>query len=207
MESMARNNQKKCDICGKEYRSDYLKKHKEICKKKVIPASRHEKRGKKSVRNFKKPIVKKNGGIEKYFSSTDNDPVVTEAETTVISSDSDIVSEADTNVISSDSDSDSENKASDEVMQGLRDLGKKNLTTNVISKCEWCNTDVIDLEHHKKTCNMKKVPCFKCKKEYPTYFIKAHFKKCKGRPTEDQEDSQGTQNKEERKKRKNRKKE
>ena len=116
----------------------------------MIPASRHEKRGKKSVRNFEKPIVKKNGGIEKYFSSTDNDPVVTEAETTLISSDFDIVSEADTNVISSDSDSDSENKASDEVKQRLRDLGKKNLTTNVISKCEWCNTDVIDLEHHKK---------------------------------------------------------
>lgn len=163
----------KCDICGKEYRSDYLKKHKEICKKKVLPASRHDKRtSKKSVRNFKKPVVKGNG-IEKYFSSTEHETTVSELDSTYIIS----------------SESESEEKASDEVMQRLRDMGMK-LKTNVISKCEWCSTDVIDLKHHQKTCNMKKVPCFRCKKEYPTYFIKAHFQKCKGGEAENEADAQ-----------------
>lgn len=183
----------KCDICGKEYRSDYLKKHKEICKKKVLPAVRHDKRtSKKSVRNFKKPVVKGNG-IEKYFSSTEHET-------------SSVVSELDTTYVIS-SESETEEKASDEVMQRLRDMGMK-LKTNVISKCEWCSTDVIDLQHHQKTCNMKKVPCFRCKKEYPTYFIKAHFQKCKGGEKENEADSQGTgrdKKKVDKKKRKKRK--
>lgn len=189
VDGMGRNKQKKCDLCGKDYRSDYLKKHKEICKKRITSVLSKGKT-KKSVRNFKKPVVKGNG-IEKYFSSTEHETSV--------------VSELDTTYIIS-SESESEEKASEEVMKRLRQMGMK-LKTNVISKCEWCNVDVIDLEHHKKNCNMKKVPCFKCKKEYPTYFIKAHFQKCKGIAKEENKaDSQNSRTEEKKKRKKCKKK-
>lgn len=179
-----------CGICKKEFRSDKLKTHREVCKKKIPVAKPPKGQRKKETCKFckkkferikkhvclskrkYKPSKNDVDDIKKYFKNKKKNPFIeSEAdisiETITISDDDDAsVHESDDNFIDDDTEivddpSVYQRKDNDEFRERLRDLGHTIETDDPV-RCKWCNEDVFNITEHEKNCTHKKFPCFRC---------------------------------------------
>lgn len=83
----------------------------------------------------------------------------------------------------------------DEVRDRLRQLGMNIPIGAKPQLCNWCNETSYNLPEHKEQCNNKHVKCYACKEEYPTQFIRAHFKNCDKRKGKKKNDGKKKDNK------------
>lgn len=196
-----------CDLCKKVFRSDKLKKHREVCKKRLPPAKPPKNQRKKetcpyckkkferlakhacSAKKYKPK--KKPDDLKKFFPNKKN-----------IKSSSDLSDVSIAITISDEERSEEEQEResdreflndteeiiesptehrrvdNDEVRERLRDLGHT-IEMETPQKCRWCEEDVYNITEHEKNCQHKKFPCFNCGMLFTPLVIKAHHKICK----------------------------
>lgn len=204
-----RNKKTICDLCNKEMRSDKLKKHKESCKKRILPlkkkqedrlrmdceyCKKHYERHYikkhmeicKKKRNYKPP--KKTADIKDYFKNKKNKNyfVVTEAEEdgVVEISDSEIEeeNEDDRNFIDDSEvteDADLHRQKDNDEVRERLRDLGMEITNETAEKCKWCEEEFYNLEEHEKKCDKKTFNCYNCGEKFPANVIKTHYRLCK----------------------------
>lgn len=203
-----RNQKLPCDICHKEFRSDKLKKHREVCKKRLPPAKPPKSQRKKetcpyckkkferlakhacSAKKYKPK--KRPDNLKKFFPNKKNIKSCSDLSdvsiTTITISDEERSEEeqerqSDREFIDDDTEvieSATEHRRvdNDEVRDRLKDLGME-IETETAIKCKWCEEEVYNITEHEKNCKEKKLPCFRCGELFPPHVIKVHHRLCK----------------------------
>ena len=152
-------------------RSDKIKKHKEVCKKK------------QEKRNNKENVPPKNTFIvteaECSDSNSDHEKEIqeTEEDRNFIDNDEQVSEDEmwHVNVDLLDENHPNHMSEVDQRLEQLKKVREKNQ-----KKCKHCEGWIKkDDDKHEKNCKYRKVPCFKCKEEIPIVHIKKHIKECK----------------------------
>lgn len=205
---MGRNKKIFCDLCNKEFRSDKLKKHKEVCMRRILPRKddkllldceychkhyeRHYVKKHMEICKKKRNYKPKGKDIKSFFKNkktllpVSNPFVITEAdqdEVVEISDDEHEEENEEDRLFIDDGEisDDAEShrkKDNDEVRERLRALGMK-ITSEIPEKCKWCGEEQYNLAEHEEKCDKKTYNCFNCGEKFPAFVIKGHYRLCK----------------------------
>lgn len=156
----------KCELCLKEFRSDYLKKHKIKCKKKNDKENEH--RQKKKKKNKRPPLGRSFIDNEAVNEDSDNELEIVTEETP-----------EDRAFINDQSESDTDEVR--ERLEMLRRAHEEHLRDHI--PCKHCKIYIKNSEHsgHEMNCKERLVNCFKCGKQCYIYEIKKHIADCRGK--------------------------
>lgn len=156
----------KCVWCEKEFRSDYLKKHKEKCKKK----SDKENIG-------PKPPKKKNNRPPLGQSFIDNEAVNSESDNETVPEET----QADRDFIDDEYHSEDNSEEVRIRLAQLQRAQEERLRDH--TECKHCKTYYpnAEISAHQANCKERKVNCFKCTRECYIYEIKKHIRDCRGK--------------------------
>lgn len=160
-----RHRQLDCEYCLKTYRSDYLKKHKAVCKKK------------KEIDN-NSPTTEVLADIGRDLVQTF---IINEAVNSDSENESEIIPEETQEDIDFIDDEFSEDN-SEEVRLRLAQLQRaQDERLRDHSECKHCKVYYPNTEHaaHESNCKERKVPCYKCGKHYYIFEIKKHYRDCR----------------------------
>lgn len=158
-----------CEYCLKKFRSDYLKKHKEKCKKKCDKENIHP-RTEKLLCSLGKTLVETFLANEAVNSDSENELEIIEQET---QQDRDFI----------DDEYHSEDN-SEEVRIRLAQLQRaQEERLRDHTECKHCKTYYpnAEISAHQANCKERKVNCFKCSRECYIYEIKKHIRDCRGK--------------------------
>lgn len=163
---MARDRHKvlKCELCLKEFRSDYLKKHKLKCKNKENSDV------KKKKKNNRPPLGKSFVDNEAVNEGSENEMEIIAEET-----------QSDREFLNDGSSFDSDNDEVRERLAQLRRAQEQNLEN--MTPCKHCKVYIENSKHtgHESNCKERLVNCFKCGRQCYIYEIKKHIRDCRGK--------------------------
>lgn len=159
-----------CDYCLKTFRSDYLKKHKEKCKKKNDKENSDPNGENSTVADIGRHLVQ-TFLVNEAINSDDSDNVseIVEQET---QEDRDFI------------DDEFSEDFSQEVRLRLAQLQRaQDERLRDHKECKHCKVYYPNAEHaaHESNCKERKVNCFKCTRECYIYEIKKHIRDCRGK--------------------------
>ena len=150
-----------CEFCGKEFRSDNLKRHRGSCEKKQNNA-----RGPTTL------AVRTEVHIPDSF-------IITEAEAESDGEDPEV--ERATTEDEAFIDNEEIRETTNEVAERLAWLHRRAEADRVgYTACIHCKVYILDseIEKHSKNCAEKLLKCYKCDKQYPAKVIKKHYNFC-----------------------------